>query len=192
MHFRRRSCRTIHPHASRTVQTPPFYLAPEPGNSTCFDAIACRSDSYLRAPKFDFARLWGRHLAARQFGVYSEKAGPNSQNCALSHDFHPEVCVLASDPRAAVDGVNAWCRFKQSSGGGAVNGCFQPGAVYRCIASTDNSWSGADGNQQLVSDSVVREEDAPALSKLIGLACLFRGRENQSCATATRPLPCWT
>lgn len=68
----------------------------------------------------------------------------------------------------------------------------QPGAVYRCIASTDNSWSGADGNQQLVSDSVVREEDAPALSKLVGLACLFRGRENQSCATATRPLPCWT
>ena len=117
---------------SRTVQTPPFYLAPEPGNSTCFDAIACRSDSYLRAPKFDFARLWGRHLAARQFGVYSEKAGPNSQNCALSHDFHPEVCVLASDPRAAVDGVNAWCRFKQPSGGGAVNGCFQPEAVQAC------------------------------------------------------------
>ena len=47
-------------------------------------------------------------------------------------------------------------------------------------------------NQQLVSDSLVREEDAPLSQSSLDLPAYFAGAKIQSCATATRPLPCWT
>ncbi len=56
-----------------------------------------------------------------------------------------------------------------------LTGCSQPGDVYRCIASTVSSRSGADGNKQLVSDSLVREEDAPLSQSSLDLPAYFAG-----------------
>ena len=66
----------------------------------------------------------------------------------------------------------------------------QPGAVYRCIASsTDNSWSGADGNQQLVSDSLVREEDAPLSQSSMDLPAYFAGAKISHVQPLHTPCP---
>lgn len=65
----------------------------------------------------------------------------------------------------------------------------QPGAVYRCIASTDNSWSGADGNQQLVSDSLVREEDAPLSQSSLDLPAYFAGAKISHVQPLHAPCP---
>lgn len=70
-----------------------------------------------------------------------------------------------------------------------VNDGSQPGAVYRCIASTDNSWSGADGNQQLVSDSLVREEDAPLSQSSLDLPAYFAGAKISHVQPLHAPCP---